>query len=269
VSVGYFEALGVRLKEGRLFTQDDSARAPLVAIVCESTAQKFWPSRSAIGETMVLPANGPTQVVGVIADMAETPEMKVGGIFVPHVQSSYVTLPRMLIRTDRDPQALVPAIKAIVQRVNPEHPFPDVVPLQAEIDRATAPRRFVLRLIGLFSILGLALAIIGIYGVLAESVAERVPEIGVRIALGAQPGNVVALIVRQGIWMIAIGIGLGLAGAVAVSRQMTAMVFGVGTLDPLSYLAASVMLALAGLAACTIPARRAASLDPVVALRSE
>jgi ABC-type antimicrobial peptide transport system permease subunit len=124
-------------------------------------------------------------------------------------------------------------------------------------------------LIGLFSILGLALAVIGIYGVVAESVAERVPEIGVRIALGAPPSNVVALILRQGIWMIAIGLGLGLAGAVAVSRQMTALVFGVGTLDPLSYLTACAMLAMAALAACAIPARRAVTLDPVFALRSE
>jgi putative ABC transport system permease protein len=105
--------------------------------------------------------------------------------------------------------------------------------------------------------------------VLAESVAERVPEIGVRIALGAQPADVVSLIMRQGIWMVAIGLGVGLAGAAFVTRQMTAMVFGVGTLDPLSYVAASVLLAIAALAACAIPARRAVSLDPVVALRSE
>jgi putative ABC transport system permease protein len=270
VSVGYFEALGVRLKEGRLFTPDDRAGAPVVAIVAESTARKFWPSRSAVGETMILPANGPVQVVGVIADMAEWGlETRVGGIFLPHLQSFYTTLGRMLIRTDRDPQILVPAIKAIARRVNPEHPFPDVTPLQAEIDRATAPRRFTLRLIGMFSFLGLALAVIGIYGVLAESVAERVPEIGVRIALGARPSDVVALILHQGFWMIAIGLGLGLLGAVLVTRQMTAMVFGVGTLDPVSYVAACAMLAVVALAACAIPARRAVVLDPVVALRSD
>jgi putative ABC transport system permease protein len=250
----------------------------VVAIVAESTARKFWPStslgpgprRSAVGETMILPANGPVQVVGVIADMAEWGlETRVGGIFLPHVQSFYTTVGRMLIRTDRDPQTLVPAIKAIARRVNPEHPFPDVTPLQAEIDRATAPRRFTLRLIGMFSFLGLALAVIGIYGVLAESVAERVPEIGVRIALGARPADVVTLIMRQAVWMVAVGLGLGLAGAVVVSRQMTALVFGVGTLDPLSYAVACAMLVTAALAACAIPARRAVALDPVVALRTE
>jgi predicted permease len=270
VSMGYFEALGVRLKEGRLFTPEDRAGAPVVAVVAESTARRFWPSRSAVGQTMILPANGPVQVVGVIADMAEGGlETKTGGIFIPHVQSFYITLPRMLIRTDRDPQPLVPAIKAIVRRVNPEHPFPDVVPLQEEIDRATAPRRFTLRLIGMFSLLGVALAVIGIYGVLAESVAERVPEIGVRIALGARPADVVTLILRQGIWMLTVGLAIGLAGAFVVARQMKAMVFGIGTLDPFSYLTACAMLAAAALAACLIPARRAVSLDPVVALRSE
>ena len=274
VSVGYFEALGVRLREGRLFTSEDGTGAPMVAIVGESTARKFWPSSSAVGQTLLLPANRPpatrpVQVVGVIADMTEWGlEMKVGGIFVPHVQS-FVAPERMVIKTDRDPQALLPAIKAIVRRVNPEHPFPDVTPLQAEIDRATAPRRFVLRLIGMFSFLGLALAVIGIYGVLAESVAERVPEIGVRIALGARPADVAALIMRQAVWMVTVGLGLGLAGAVLVSRQMTALVFGVGTLDPLSYAVACAMLVTAALAACAIPARRAVALDPVVALRSE
>jgi predicted permease len=270
VSVGYFEALGARLEAGRFFTPEDRPGAPTVAIVAESAARRIWPSGSAIGETIILPANGPVRIVGVVGDMTEERlEAKGGGIYLPHVQSFYMTPGRMLIKTDRDPHTLVPAIKAIVRRVNPEHPFPDVLPLQAEIDRATAPRRFILRLIGMFSVLGLALAVIGIYGVLAESVAERVPEIGVRIALGAQPADVVALIVRQGIWMVAIGLGVGLGGAAFVTRQMTAMVFGVGTLDPLSYVAASVLLAIAALAACAIPARRAVSLDPVVALRSE
>ena len=269
VSVGYFEALGARLRAGRFFTPEDRAGAPTVAILSESAAQKFWPSSSVVGQTLILPGDGPVQVVGVVADMAEWGlETKGGGIFVPHVQSFYMTLGTMLIRTDRDPQSLVPAIKTIVRRVNPEQPFPDVMPLQAEIDRATAPRRFILRLIGMFSLLGLALAVIGIYGVLAESVAERVPEIGVRMALGAQKSDVVVMIMRQGVWMVAVGLAIGLVGALLLRHAMTTMVFGVGTLDPLSYIVASVALVVAGLAACTIPARRAAGLDPVVALRS-
>ena len=269
VSVGYFEALGARLKAGRFFTREDRAGAPTVAILSESAAQRFWPSGNAVGQTLILPANGPLHVVGVVADMAEWGlETRGGGIFLPHVQSFYVTPGTMLIRTDRDPQSLVPAIKTIVRRVNPEQPFPGVTPLQTEIDRATAPRRFILRLIGMFSVLGLGLAVIGIYGVLAESVAERVPEIGVRMALGAQASDVVALILRQGAWMVCIGVGIGVVGTLLLRREMTTMVFGVRTLDPLSYVAACATLVVAGLAACAIPARRAAKLDPAVALRT-
>jgi ABC-type antimicrobial peptide transport system permease subunit len=210
------------------------------------------------------------QVVGVVADMAEWGlETKGGGIFLPHVQSSYVAPGTMLIRTDRDPETLVPAIKSIVRRVNPEQPFPGVTPLQTEIDRATAPRRFILRLVGMFSVLGLALAVIGIYGVLAESVAEQVREIGVRMALGARAPDLVAMILREALGMLGMGLGIGLLGAFLLRHEMTTLVFGVRTLDPLSYIAACVALVAAGLAACAIPARRAAGLDPAVALRTE
>jgi putative ABC transport system permease protein len=270
VSIGYFEALGARLTAGRFFTADDRAGTPTVAIVSESAARTFWPAGNAVGHALIVPAAGRVQVVGVVADMAEWDlESKGGGIFLPHVQSPYVTLGTMLIKTDRDPHTLVPAIKAIVRRINPEQPFPDVVPLQEEIDRATAPRRFILTLIGMFSVLGLALAVVGIYGVLAEAVAERVPEIGVRMALGARPSDVIAMIVQQGAWMVAIGLGIGLLGAFLLRQEMATLVFGVRTLDPLSYVAASATLVVAGLSACAIPARRAARLDPVVALRTE
>jgi len=270
VSVGYFEALGARLIAGRFFTSDDRAGAPVVAVLSESAARRFWPSASAVGQTLILPTTVTVRVVGVVADMAEFGLVtKGGGIFLPHVQSSYVTLGTMLIRTDRDPQSLVPAIKAIVQRANPESPFPGVEPLQHQIDRATAPRRFILRLIGAFSTLGLALAVIGIYGVLAESVAERAPEIGVRLALGAQPSDVLALILRQGAWIVLVGLGLGSTAAFVLRHQMVSMVFGVATADPVSYAAACAALLIAAISACAIPARRAARLDPIVALRTE
>jgi len=270
VSVGYFEALGARLIAGRFFTPEDRAGAPVVAVLSESAARRFWPSAPAVGHTLVLPTKVAVRVVGVVADMAEFGLVtKGGGIFLPHVQSSYVTLGTMLIRTDREPKALVPAIKAIVQRVNPESPFPGVEPLQDQIDRATAPRRFILHLIGMFSVLGLVLAMIGIYGVLAESVAERVPEIGVRMALGAQPADVLALVLRQGAWIVLAGLGFGLAAALSLRQEMTSLVFGVETTDPVSYAAASAALLVAGLSACAIPARRAARLDPVAALRAD
>jgi putative ABC transport system permease protein len=175
----------------------------------------------------------------------------------------------MLIRVNRDPQALVPAIKTIIRGVNPEAPFPGVTTVQEEIDRSTAPRRFVLQLIGIFSVLGVALAMIGIYGVVAESVAERVREIGVRIALGAQRSDLVRMVLAHGTRMVIAGLGIGLIGALALRQEMASMVFGVSTIDPLSYAAACGALAAAALAACAIPALRATRLDPIVALRTE
>jgi ABC-type antimicrobial peptide transport system permease subunit len=270
VSVGYFEALGARLNAGRFFTADDRAGAPTVAILGESTARKFWPDGHAVGHVFDLPANPSVRVVGVVADMAAFELVtKDGGIYLPHVQSSYVTLGSMVIRTSGDPQTLVPAVKAIIRRVNPETPFPGVTTLQEEIDRATAPRRFILKLIGMFSVLGVVLSVIGIYGVIAESVAARVREIGVRLALGAQPLDIVGMVVRQSTWMIAGGLIAGASGAVLLRHQLATVVYGVSTLDPASYTIACATLAAAALLACAIPARRAVRLDPAVALRTE
>jgi putative ABC transport system permease protein len=175
----------------------------------------------------------------------------------------------MLIRTTEDPRSLVPAIRAIIHRANPEAPFSGVTTVQEEIDRATAPRRFILQLVGIFSLLGVGLAMIGVYGVIAESVAERVREIGIRIALGAQRSDVIRMILRQGAWMITAGVLIGLAGAFVLRREMSSLVYGVSTVDPLSYAAAAGALVAAALVACLIPARRASRLDPVVALRTE
>jgi ABC-type antimicrobial peptide transport system permease subunit len=158
-----------------------------------------------------------------------------------------------------------PAVRAI----NPEAPFNGMTPLQDRIDRETAPRRFILQAIGLFSVLGLALAVIGVYSILAEFVAQRVPEIGVRVAFGATTGNVIRLVLGQGWRMALIGVPLGLAGAAALNGTMRAQVYGVSTLDPATYAVAALCLVLATLAACLVPARRAARLDPVAALRAE
>ena len=175
----------------------------------------------------------------------------------------------MLIRVAGDPQALVPAVRDIIRSINREQPFSGIRPLQQKIDEAMAPRLFVLRLIGLFSVLGLILAVIGVYGVLAEFVVQRVPEIGVRMAFGATASDVLTLILGHGARLVAIGIVLGVAGAILLRSVMSTMVYGVRTLDPLAYVAACLLLCAATIAACAVPARRASRLDPVAALRSE
>jgi predicted permease len=272
ISPGYFEALGARLMAGRFFEPRDTADgAPTVVILNEAAARLFWGDGRPLGKSVIINKRDHLEVVGVVANVrAGQLDADPGpAIYQPHIQSRNFFANSMLIRTDGDPNALVPAIRTIFKAVNREQPFRGVEPLQNRIDQAMAPRRFILRLIGLFSILTMILAIVGVYGVLAESVAQRIPEIGIRMALGATASNVLALILRQGLWMVAVGIGLGLGGAVFLRGAMRTMVFGVRTLDPSSYVVACLFLVIATLAACAIPARRAARLDPVAALRFE
>jgi ABC-type antimicrobial peptide transport system permease subunit len=210
-------------------------------------------------------------VVGVIADLrGSTLELPPEpAIYQLSNQSRNFHAGSMLIRVTGDPEALVPQIRSVIRSINPETPFSGVTTLQSRIDKAMAPRLFVLRLIGLFSILGLILAVVGVYGVLAEFVVQRVPEIGVRMAFGATAADVLGLVLGQGAKLVVIGLALGLAGAVMLRDVMTTMVYSIRTLDPLAFVTASVLLFAATVAACALPARRASRLDPAIALRSE
>jgi predicted permease len=270
VSPGYFEALGARLLAGRFFQPRDMAGAGASPILLNETAARtFFGRGGAVGRTLMNGETDPQLVVGVVADLRHASlEVEPGPtIYQLATRSRNFLAGGMLVKVDGDPEALVPAIRSIVRSLNPEAPFDGVTPLQERIDREAAPRRFVLQVIGLFSLVGLALAVVGVYGVLAEFVTQRVPEIGVRMAFGATAGDVVRLILRQGWRLSAVGVPLGLAGAAALSGTMRAQVYGVETLDPITFATAAMCLLAATAAACAFPARRAARLDPVVALR--
>ncbi len=272
VSPGYFEALGVRLLSGRFFAERDAVRGgPSLIIVNESAARLFWNSSDPIGKTVMINKRQELEVIGVIGDLrGSSLEQEQGPtIYQLSNQSANFMANGMLIRVDGDPGDVVPGIRAIIRSMNREQPFTGVTPLQERIDRSMAPRLFVLRVIGLFSAIGLVLAVVGVYGVLAEFVVQRVPEIGVRMAFGATASDVLALVLRQGVRLIAIGLALGLAGAVLLRRVMSTMVYGVQTFDPASYLTAGLVLCAVALLACAIPARKASRLDPSLALRSE
>ena len=269
VTPGYFRALRNRLVRGRLFEEADQTGSAALAIVSESAARHFWPGADPIGRPLYM-HRGHRTVIGVVADVRRN---GLEGAFSPTVyilqtQTNKLGISSVLIRTDGDPRSVVPAIRAVVKRLDPKALL-NVRSLQELIDREMAPRRFMLRLVGVFSVLALALAMLGIYGVLAESVAQRVPEIGVRMALGADRRAVMSLILSQGAWMVGVGVLLGAAVAYASRNVMSSYVFGVPTSDGLTFTTACGGVMLAALIACSLPARRAASIDPVVALRQE
>jgi putative ABC transport system permease protein len=272
VSPGYFEALGARLRAGRFFEpRDASPNGGSVILLNETAARLFFPDANPIGRTIVINDTQEPHIIGVIADLrGATLEGPPGPMMYQlSNQSKNFLAGTMLIRVDGEDDHLAAAIGSIIHTLNREAPFRGVEPLAARIDRAMAPRLFVLRLIGLFSLVGLALAVIGVYSVLAQFVGQRVPEIGVRMAFGATVRDVLRLVFGQGARLVAGGFVLGIAGAVLLRDVMATMLYGVGTLDPLAYSGACVLLLAATAAACAVPARRAARLDPVVALRSE
>jgi putative ABC transport system permease protein len=274
VSPGYFEALGVRLLAGRFFDARDEVRGPArspVIVVNETAARAFWNAADPIGKTVIVNDKETLEVVGVIADVrGSTLERDPGPmLYQVSTRSRNFLAGSMIIRVEGDAEALVPAIRGIVRSIDREQPFAGITTLQSKLDRAMAPRVFVLRLIGLFSALGLLLAVIGVYGVLAEFVGQRIPEFGVRMAVGATAADVLRLVLGHGTRLVAVGLLLGLAGAFVVRDVMSTLVYGVETLDPIAYATAAAALVAGTIAACTLPARRAARLDPVIALRTE
>ncbi len=268
ISPGYLQALKMTLIRGRLFTESDGASAPAVAIVSESAARHFWPGQDPVGQ-FLYSEPVPMAVVGVVADVRrgslETPFEPM--VYVPQLQTQFVLQDTLAIRTTGDPHAVLPAVRGILKRLDPGQPITDVQTLDAIVSKAMAPRRFMLRLVGLFSVVALCLAALGVYGVLTESVTQRVPEIGVRVALGATRGRIAAMVLSQGAWMVGVGMALGIGGALAFNQVLEGFVFGVTTLDGMTYAMACLAMMAAAVVACWIPARRAATIDPVVALR--
>jgi putative ABC transport system permease protein len=270
VTPGYLRALRSRLVRGRLFEEADQTGNAALAIVSESAARHFWQGADPIAQPLFMDREQ-TTVVGVVADIRRS---GLEGAFSPTVyilqtHSTHLGITTLLIRTEGDPREIVPAVRGALKRLDPEAPLGGVRTLEELIDGEMAPRRFMLRLVGLFSALALGLAMLGIYGVLAESVAQRVPEIGVRMALGADRRAVIGMVLLQGAWMVGVGVAVGAGVAYASRDVMSSFVFGVPTSDSLTFTTACVGVIVAAVVAGSLPACRAASVDPVVALRQE
>ena len=276
ITPGYFQTLGIPLLAGRTFDARDTADAPLVAIVDEQVARQRWPGQSAIGKRMRQPARGATpatpwmEIVGVVGHVKHEglDVESLGQIYWDYRQRPQ---DRMVVvaRTDADPAATIAAIAERVREIDPEQPVYDARPLDEVVRRSVGQRRLAMLLVGAFASISLVLCCIGVYGVMAFGVARQRREFGIRLALGATRAAVTRAVVRRGFGLAGAGIAIGLVMAVILTRGMQSMLFGVSATDSASYALAIVALLLVALLASYLPARRAASIDPVETLRTE
>jgi putative ABC transport system permease protein len=273
---GYLETLGVPLVSGRLFDGSDTADSPRTAVINRTMAEKYWPNEEAVGRRF----RGQQQdspwftVIGVVGDVRQNgldvavdPEMHVDADQA--TQGPFFWPQHLVVRTAGEPLALGGAVRNAVWDVDPDQPVSRIRSMGEVFDAELANRNTQLTLVGAFAVLALVLAAVGLYGVLSYTVAQRTSEIGLRMALGAQASTVVRAVVRGALLLAALGLVLGLAGALALTRLLQAFLFGVSAADPLTFAAATVLLLLVTGAAAYLPARRAANVDPMAALRDE
>lgn len=269
VTPGYFRALEIPVR-GREFTETDRADGAPVVIVNESFARQYFPGRDAVGQRFTPSRAGRVsrEIVGVAGDARQSgPDVPVEPEFyLPHAQDPWPWL-SVVIRTAGDPLALLRQVEEAVWSIDRNLPLTSVRTMDDLYSASVAPRRLGLALIGLFAVLAVVLAVIGAYGVMAYLVTERLPEVGIRMAVGATSGDVVRLVVGRGLRLAAIGIGIGLVGAAIAGRSLQGMLFEVRGQDPATLVAASAVLGAAVLLASFLPARRASRVDPVRALR--
>jgi putative ABC transport system permease protein len=274
VSPGYFETMGIPLRSGRTLAESDRAGAPFVAVISEALARRRLPGLDPIGQRLRIgPPDGPLYtVVGVVGDVKQVT------LALSESEAVYTTPEQwgfadnamsLVVRARGDAAALAPAIRQAIWSVDKDQPVVRTATMDELLATSAAERRFALIVFEAFALAALVLAAAGIYGILAGSVAERTRELGVRAALGASRGMIVELVVRQGLTLTACGVLVGLAGAAAASQVLVSMLFGISPLDPATYLGVIAVLGVVALVACSVPAWRAARVDPATTLRTE
>jgi putative ABC transport system permease protein len=271
VSGGYFAAMGIPLMAGRTFAESDTDSAPGVAIVSAALARRYWGSANPIGKHLRFDPKDPwTTVVGLVADVRQLglSEPPTPLLYIPYQQFA-LPFTNVAVRSAAPESAVTSIMRTELLSADPNLPFGDLMTLQSVVDRSVDEPRFRTLLIGIFAVLALLLAAVGVYGLISYSVTQRTREIGIRVALGARPRQVLYPVVREGVALALTGVAIGLAGALVTTRVLSAFLFGVGATDPVTFAAVSALLLVIALAASYIPSRRALRVDPLTALRAE
>jgi putative ABC transport system permease protein len=272
ITPDYFKALQVPLISGRAFTDKDTAQSTKVLIVNETMARRLWPGESPLGRHVTIwrDEKFPREIVGVVGETKGSLENEPAQqMYVPYAQDSTWSSLSVVIRTSGDPASFSSAIRNEVRAMDKGSPVYNVRTMNDVLATSVAPRRTPMLLLSAFAGAALMLAMMGIYGVTAYYVTQRTQEIGIRMALGAQMSDVLKLVLKSGLGLAVIGIGVGLIGAFILTRWMTTLLFGVKPTDLVTFVAVSACLWLTALLACYLPARRATKVDPLVALRYE
>ncbi len=270
VSPGYFQVLHIPLLSGTLFDPHNALNNSNLLVVNQAFVKRFFPNEDPIGRRVLLGKEEYWTIVGVVADTRQF------GLAAPVTPCAFIstanqTFPEMtlLLRTNGQPQSLLPAVRSVVSRLDKNLPVYDVLTMQDLLRDQTASQRFSSLLLSAFAILALLLACLGIYGVTAYAVSQRTRELGLRMALGAEPWNILSLILRQAILLAFLGMTIGTATSLALAKLIASMLFQVQSTDPATFLTVSFLLLVVVFLACYIPARRASRVDPMVALRYE
>ncbi len=274
ISPDYFNVMGIRLMNGRAFSASDRKGTSEVIIINEVMAKRYWPGESALGKRIMIYDSGEPrpwrEIVGIVSNIHHfnlkdepNPEM-----YVPHLQRPQSSL-TLVSHLTTNQQSVIPAIREAVLALDKDQPVYNIRMMNQLVSESLATSKATMLLVGIFAVIALLLAAIGIYGVMAYVVAQRTNEIGIRLALGARSGDVLKMVVKQGMTTALVGIGFGLAAAVAVTRLMEKLLYNVNGTDPLVFVAVSLILTGVALVACLVPARRASKVDPMVALRYE
>ena len=279
VSPDYFDALRIPLVRGRVFTASDNSAGPPVVVIDETMAKKFWPGKDPVGQEIWIgkpmgPEHAdptPRQIIGVVGDVRESSLAENGGqtMFIPYAQTKFNNFASFIVRTRHPPMLSLPDARSTLRSLDANLPLLGPETMDSVVADSLSGWRFHAILLGAFGALALLIAAIGVYGVISYSVAQRTHEIGVRMTLGAQRGDVMRLVIGQGALLAGVGILVGVGAAFGLTRLMASMLYGVKPTDPLTFSAVAILLTLSALLACYIPTQRAMHVDPMVALKYE